>query len=252
MADAHDEPSTELDRLDPDTASEIIRRATELDQSRVQEAPGVDRFALESAAGEVGLSPASVRQAMAEYDAGALGPADPGRSILGAARARSVRTVDLPQNIALARIERWTRSQLLEVHRRSGPQTEWRRRDDLEAKVRRKLSKKSSKLSNIDALITSVVDDGNGRSIVRLEADLEYTRTGLRSGVVLVPTAAGPVLGAAAALVLSNPALLLAGIPVGLAFGGTGIYVARQTLAAERDEAQRVLDLHLDDLDRGT
>lgn len=251
MTDDADDRSMPLDRLDPDTAGEIIRRATELEQARTTEDPGVDRFALESAASEVGLSPAAVRQALAEHDAGALGPADDGRSILGPARARSVRTVDLPPHLARGRIEKWTKSQLLEVHRRADNGIEWRRRDDLEAKVRRKLSKKSAKLSNIDALITSVADDGNGRSIVRLEADLTHTRSGLKTGVVGVPAAAGPVLGGAAALVLSNPLILIAGIPVGLLFGGAGIYVARQTLATERDEAQRVLDLYLDDLDRG-
>lgn len=252
MTDTPDDRPLPLERLDPDTASEIIRRATELEQSRGTEDPGIDRLALESAANEVGLSPAAVRQALAEHDAGALGPADDGRSILGPARARSVRTVDLPPHLARGRIEKWTKSQLLEVHRRSDNNIEWRRRDDLEAKVRRKLQKKTAKLNNIDALITSVADDGNGRSIVRLEADLTDTRTGLKTGVVGVPTAAGPLLGGAAALVLGNPLILVAGIPVGLLLGGTGIYVARQTLATERDEAQRVLDLYLDDLDRGT
>ncbi len=251
MTDDPDHPMP-MDRLDPDTAGEIIRRATELDQSRTAEEPGVDRFALESAASEVGLSPAAIRQAMAEHDAGALGPADAGRSVLGPARARSVRTVDLPPDLALQRVERWTKTQLLQVHRRKGSEVEWRRRDDLEAKVRRRISKKSAKLNNIDALITSVVDDGNGRSVVRMEADLEHTRSGLRTGVVIIPTAAGPVLGGAAALVLANPLILVAGIPAGLLLGGTGIYVARQTLASERDEAQRVLDLYLDELDRGT
>lgn len=252
MTDIPDDRPLPLERLDPDTASDIIRRATELEQARTTEDPGVDRFALESAASEVGLSPAAVRQAMAEHDAGALGPADEGRSILGPARARSVRTVDLPPHLARGRVEKWTKSQLLQVHRRTEHGIEWRRRDDLEAKVRRKLSKKSAKLSNIDALITSVADDGNGRSIVRLEADLTHTRSGLKTGVVGVPTAAGPVLGGVAAMLLGDPLILVAGIPAGLLLGGTGVYVARQTLATERDEAQRVIDLYLDDLDRGT
>ncbi|MDZ7674178.1 MAG: hypothetical protein U5K30_03795 [Acidimicrobiales bacterium] len=243
------------DRLDPDTAGAIIRRATEIDQARARpggDGSGIDRTALEEAASEVGLSPASVRQALAEHDAGTLGPADGGYSILGPARTRSVRTVDLPLRQAQEQVTRWLKAQLLEVHRRSGDQIEWRRRDDLKAKMRRRVDpSKKVRLSGVDAVEASVVDDGKGRSIVRLDADLEHTRTGLWTGVIGVPTAAGPVLGGAAALVLADPVIFVAGFPVGLALGGTGFFLARRTLATELDEAQRVLDLFLEELDRG-
>ncbi len=239
--------------LDPDTAGAIIRRATELDLERGQEDPGVRRHALEAAADEVGISPASVRQAMAEHDAGALGSPDSGRSILGPARARGIRTVDLPLAVAQKQVSAWLKAQLLEVHRRSGDELEWRRRDDFTAKVRRKVDlAKRVRLGNVDAVVASVVGDGNGRSIVRLEADLENTRNGLKIGAVAVPTVAGPMLGGAAALVLGDPLILLAGIPVGLALGGSGVFVARKTLGSELAEAQRVIDLYLDELDRGS
>lgn len=238
--------------LDPDTAGAIIRRATEIDLERSADEPGVQRHALEAAAGEVGISPASVRQALAEHDAGALGQPDSGRSILGPARARAVRTVDLPLAVAQQQVSAWLKAQLLEVHRRSGDELEWRRRDDLTAKLRRKVDPtKRIRLGSVDAVIASVVDDGNGRSIVRLEADLTYTRNGLRTGVVGVPALAGPVLGGAAAMVLGDPLILLAGIPAGAALGTAGVYVARKTLGTELAEAQRVLDLYLDELDRG-
>lgn len=248
-------PGDAHDRLDPDTAAAIIRRATEIDQARAAEGadgPGIDRSALEEAAGEVGLSPASVRRAMAEHDAGALDPADDGRSILGPARARSVRTVDLPARQAQEAVTRWLKGQLLEVHRRDGDQTEWRRRGDLTAKLRRKVDPtKRVRLDSVDGVVASVVADGDGRAVVRLDADLEHTRTGLWTGVIGIPTAAGPVLGGAAALVLAEPLIFVAGFPVGLALGGTGLVVGRHTLATELDEAQRVLDLFLEELDRG-
>lgn len=238
--------------LDPDTAGAIIRRATELDLQRGRDEPGLDRHALEAAADEVGISPASVRQAMAEHDAGVLGPPDSGRSILGPARARSVRTVDLPVSVAQQQVSGWLKAQLLEVHRRSGVELEWRRREDLTAKLRRKVDPtKRVRLGNVDAVVASVIDDGNGRSIVKLEADLTHTRTGLRTGVVGVPAAAGPVLGGAAAIVVGDPLVLLAGIPAGLVLGATGVFVGRRTLGTELAEAQRVLDLYLDELDRG-
>lgn len=240
------------DRLDPDVAGAIIRRATELDQERDLGRPGIDRRALEAAAGEVGISPASVRRALAEHDAGALGPPEATKSVLGPARVRAVRTVDLPAHVCQEQVDRFLKSQMLEVHRRDGAEVEWRRRSDFGAKLRRKLDPvKRVRLTDIDGVIATVTDDGAGRSIVRLEADLSDTRDGLRTGVVLIPTAAGPVLGGAAALILAEPLVFAAGLPLGLAMGGTGVYVARRTLADELEESRRVLELFLDELDRG-
>ncbi|WP_436796208.1 hypothetical protein [Actinospongicola halichondriae] len=251
-SDAPDDPSLPSDRLDPDTAGEIIRRATELDLARARDESGVPRHALEAAADEVGISPASVRRAMAEHDAGTLRREESRHSLLGPARARAVRTVDLPVAIAQKHVSTWLKVQLLEVHRRTGDELEWRRREDLGAKLRRKVNlAKRIRLGNVDAVIASVVDDGNGRSIVRLEADLEHTRAGLKIGVVGVPTAIGPALGGAAAIVLGDPLLLAAGIPFGMVLGAAGIVVARRTLGTELAEAQRVIDLYLDELDRG-
>ena len=240
------------DRLDPEAASEIIRRAAELDADRLDDGPGLDRVALEAAAGEVGLSPAAVRRALAEHDAGALVRA-PDRSILGPAHALAVRTVDLPATIARSRVERWLKGQLLEVRERRGDEVVWCRRRDLAAKLRRKVDlAKRVRLDGVDAVIASVVGSGDGRSIVRLEADLEHTRRGLLTGVAAVPAAAGPVLGGVAALILTEPLFLAGGVPVGLALGGAGLYAGRRTLATERAEAGRVLELFLDELDRGT
>lgn len=236
------------DRIDPSIANEIIRRAAELDADRQLELPGVDRSALEAAAGEVGISPAAVRRALAEHDAGALvQPAD--RSVLGPARARAVRTVDLPTGVARSQVERWLKGQLMEVHARRGDEVEWRRRGDLTAKLRRKVDPtKRIRLGDVDAVVVSVVGAGDGRSIVRLEADLTNTRSGLLTGVVAIPAAAGPALGGLAAIVLAEPLIFVAGVPVGLALGGSGLLVSRRTLASERAEAARVIELFLDEL----
>lgn len=239
------------DRIDPSIAQEIIRRAAELDADRRLDLPGVDRVALEAAADEVGISPAAVRQALAEHDAGALvQPVD--RSVLGPARARAVRTVDRPPAVALSEVERWLKGQLMQVHARRDEEVEWRRRGDLSAKLRRKLDPtKRIKIGEVDAVVVSVAGAGNGRSIVRLEADLTNTRRGLLTGVVAIPAAAGPVLGGVAALVLAEPLVFAAGVPVGLVLGGSGLVVSRRTLATERAEAARVIELFLDELDRG-
>ena len=170
------------DPLDPDAAGEVLRRAAELDLERGGDGRGLDRSTLEAAADEVGLSSDAVRRALAEHDAGALAPTPPERSLLGPARVRLVRTIDLPPRSARQRVDRWLKSQLLEVHRRGPTETEWRRRDDLGAKVRRRVDPtKRVRLSGVDGVVASVVDDGTGRSVVRLEGLLEFTRNGLRT-----------------------------------------------------------------------
>ncbi len=227
----------------------MIRRAAELDAADRIDEPGLDRTALEAAASEVGISPAAVRRALAEHDAGALTrPTD--RSVLGPARSQAVRTVGLPATVARQRVDRWLRSQLLEVHDRRGVEVEWRRRRDLSATLRRRIDpRRRVRLGGVDAVVASVVTAGEGASIVRLEADLGFTRRGLFTGVVAIPAAAGPVLGGAAALVVHEPAVFLAGFPAGVVLGGAGLVAGRRTLAGERQEATRVIELFLVDLD---
>ncbi len=240
------------DRLDPSTANEIIRRAAELDADRpgsgIHEPPGFDRRALEAAADEVGISPAAVRRAMAEHDAGALARRED-RNVLGPARTQAVSIVGLPTQIARAHVDRWLKGQLLEIHARRGEEVEWRRRGDLAAKLRRRVDPtKRIRLGDVDAVIVSVVGEGEDRSIVRICADLTHTRSGLLTGVVALPSAAGPVLGGAAALILAEPLFFLGGIPAGLALGSAGLYAGRRSLATERAEAARVIDLFLEEL----
>lgn len=238
-------------RLDPSTASEIIRRATELDAGRVDQDQGLDRYALEAAADEVGISPAAVRRALAEHDAGALVEPDD-HSVLGPARTQAVRTLELPAHTARARVDRWLKGQLLEIHARRGEECEWRRRDDLAAKLRRKVDpKKRVRLGDVDAIIVSAVSAGEDRSVVRICADLTHTRTGLLTGVVALPSAAGPVLGGAAALILTEPLFFFGGIPAGIALGAAGLYAGRRSLATERAEAARVIELFFEELERG-
>lgn len=242
----------DLDRLDPEAAAEIIRRAAELDAPLDVTPPGLDRAALVAAADEVGLSPAAVRRAMAEHDAGTLAPAVTSGGLLGPARSQATRLLELPVAGAVSQVERWLKGQLFERYRRDGDEVEWRPRDDLGAKVRRKVDGATARrvrLSGVDAVLVTVVAAGEGRSLVRLVADLEHTRRGLATGVVAIPTAVGPILGGAAALVTGEIALLVGGVPLGMALGSLGIVGGRRTLANERLEASRTLDRFLDDLE---
>lgn len=240
------------DRLNPDAAREIIRRASELDGVPGLEAHGVDREALAAAADEVGISPAALRRAMAEHDAGSLSPVTDGGGLLGPARAQAARAVDVSLASAQSRVDHWLKSQLLERYARNGDEVEWRPRDDLGAKVRRKVDAKINRrvrLGQVDAVFATVVDAGDDRSLVRLVVDLGNTRRGLTTGVVAIPTASGPVLGAAAAAVTGEILFLVGGVPAGLALGALGVVGGRRTLASERLEASRAVDRFLDDLE---
>lgn len=239
------------DDLDSDAAHAIIRRAAELDSSGT--ADGLQRTALEEAAAEAGISPTAVHQALAEYDAGVLAPLDDVGGLLGPARYRAVRTVDLSPAASSRLVDKWLRSQMLEINRHHAGATEWRRRGDLLAKFRRRIDPgRMVRLGGIDGITVSVAGAGDGRSTVRLDATLDDTRRGLLTGVVAIPAAAGPVLGGAAALVVGEPIVFLAGFPTGAMLGGVGLYAGRRTLRAERDRAGRALELFLDELDRGS
>ncbi len=137
------------------------------------------------------------------------------------------------------------------MHDRRADEVVWARRDDLTARIRRKVDfGKRRRLSGVDAISVSVADADDDHSLVRLEADLSNTRRGLLTGVAIAPTAAAPLLGGVAAIVVHDPLLFVAGFPVGALLGSAGLYAGRRSLAHERAEAERVLGLFLDDLGR--
>jgi hypothetical protein len=105
--------------------------------------------------------------------------------------------------------------------------------------------------TDVDAVEVSVAEAGEGRTLVRLEAVLDDMRQGLRTGVVVVPAAVTPVLGAAASILVGDPVPLLASVPAAGALGGIGAYAGRRTLADRREHAARTLRSFLDELEDG-
>ena len=239
------------DRLDPDAAREILRRATELEAGHPPAVPGYDRQALVDAAGEVGIGRRSLERALAEHDIGLLAPAAGSRGLLGPSRVVVTRTVPLTPEQAHERVRRWLGRQMLEVSERHERVEVWRPRADLTARIRRKIDARITKkvrIGNVDAVRVSAAATGVHESVLCLEAELDDMRRGLTTGIVVVPTAVTPVLGAAIGLVTHEPAFFLGSVPLGVALGGLGFVGGRHTLAAERDETRRVLELFLDDL----
>lgn len=238
------------DRLDPDDAGEVLRRASEL-ASTPQDEGGYDRAALAEAAQEVGIERRAVERALAEHDAGLLRRPAARGGLLGPGRVEVARTLALSTAAARGVVDDWLRRQLLERVERAGAQEEWRPRDDLGAKLRRKVDARTQRrvrLKNIDAIRVTVVDAGEGAALVRIEAVFDAMRRGLLTGVVAVPTAVTPVLGVAATVLTGEPTFLVGSIPLAAGLGGLGAYTGRKTLSDEREAARLAITAFLDDV----
>lgn len=240
--------------LDPRAAEEVLRRAAEISAAGLAGGglPGYDRRSLTEAASEVGIEPLAVELALAEHDAGVLQVPDRRGGLLGPTRVVETRVVDCDQDDVRARVLHWLRGQLLHRDERVGTAEVWRPRDDLSAKVRRKVDAHVSKrvrLGDVDAVEVSTADAGHGRTLVRLEAVFDDMRRGLRTGVVIVPTAVTPVLGIAAAALTGEVVFALGAVPVAGALGTLGTVAGRRTLADQRERARRTLRSFLDELE---
>lgn len=240
--------------LDPGAADEVLRRAAELSALGAPDAlgSGYDRHSLTEAASEVGIERRAVELALAEHDAGILRSGTERSRLLGPSRVVETRVVDADLAGTRSQLDRWLRSQLLHRDERQGSAEVWRPRDDLGAKVRRKIDARVSKrirLGDIDAIEVSTAAAGEDATVVRLEAVFDDMRRGLRTGVVVVPSAVTPVLGGAAAVITGEVLFLIGAVPVAAALGAVGTVAGRHTLADQREKARRALCSFLDRLE---
>jgi hypothetical protein len=108
-------------RLNVEQAATVFRRAAELEAAGVRGDAVLDDQALEDAGREVGLSPASIREALAELRGGALVP---GPAITWGTVSSS-RAVAGPRGDVLAALDDVARRNLLGVVRSTGAETVW-------------------------------------------------------------------------------------------------------------------------------
>lgn len=239
-------------RLSSDEVALVLRRAAELDAADDRDAAdGYEPAAVEEAAREVGLSPTAVRQAVAELRVGAL-PAEPAaRSRRG--RALSSRTVCEQRLVAatpevvLATVDRFMRTQMLELRRRSGDRSLYRPRSDLVASLRRTLdfggAIKLEGLRTVDVVVTEADD----RTLVRVEAELASSRANAVAGGAAVGSVVAVTTGLVGA-VLAEPVLVVGAVPAGAVLGGSGVRVAGARWRRRRDDVAEVLASLLDRL----
>jgi len=239
-------------RLSGDEVALVLRRAAQIDAAdEIDGSAGYEPAAIEEAARDVGLSPAAVRQAVAELRAGAL-PDEAtdrgrGRAVAGSRVVAEQRLVTSHPDRVHATVDRFMRTQMLELRRRSGDRALYRQRSDMVASLRRGLdfggAIKLEGLRTIDVVVTPADE----RTLVRIEAELVSSRANAVAGGAAAGTAVAVTTGLAGAL-LAEPALVVGALPLGVAVGGGGVRVAGARWRQRRDDVAEVLASLLDRL----
>lgn len=247
-------------RLTPDQAAAVFRRAAELEaQGASPPDETLDLLALEEIGREVGLSPQAIRRAVAELQAAPPASAVPAPAarpgLLGTPVVVVERTVPGAPAEVGSRVDEWLWHQGLEKRRQRPGRSEWVPRRGLVAGLRRNLDVgRRLKLNDVCRLGLGVVDAADGRSRVRIEADLGEYRRNLKAGLVVAPLATGGALAAVGLVGLGyaggpDVEVILAALPAGagLAAGGGG--VARAVLRRRRASVVEALEGLCDQLE---
>jgi hypothetical protein len=244
--------------LTPDEVARVLHRASEIeaDADGPGEGDRYDAEAVEQAAVEVGLSPAAVRQAVAELRIGALpaeaGPVAPAKRVSHSRVATSrfvtqQRLVERHPEAVHDAVDRFLRSQMLELRRRSGDRSLFRPRRDLVASLRRGLDFAGAiKLDGIRT-VSLLVTPADERTLVRLEAELTSSRANVVAGSAGTGAGVALLMGVSGALAGSTE-LVIAAVPAGAAVGAGGLRVAGGRWRQRRDDVDEVLGALLDRL----
>ena len=244
--------------LTRDEVARVLHRASEIEAAADGQAPA-DRYdaeAIEQAAVEVGLSPAAVRQAVAELRVGALSAdaegAAPSKRVTRSRVATSrvvaqQRLVERRPEAVHAAVDRFLRSQMLELRRRGGDRSLWRPRRDLVASLRRGLD--FAGVIKLDGIrtVSLLVTPADERTLVRLEAELTSSRGNVVAGAAGTGAGVALLMGLGGALA-AEPGLVMAAVPAGAAVGAGGLKIAGGRWRKRRDDVDEVLGALLDRL----
>jgi hypothetical protein len=232
------------DRLTDEQAALVFRRAAELEAA--QGGPGGDELdveTIEAAGREAGLSPAAVREAVAEVRARGV-DGSPGASVV-LTDAVASRTVDGSAGSVARAVFEVLDGEYLAPDRDLGERAVWVPERGIEATVERAIE--GSDLRPVRRLVAAVVPvPGEPRTHVRFEADVAGPSAGARAGV---PLAAG-VAGGAVAAGLVDPMAGLGVAAAGVVVAGLGWASVRSARRRARAQVTGALERFLDWLDR--
>jgi hypothetical protein len=252
---------SEIGRPAPLTSDEValvLRRAAEIEAATSDELDDPTRYdqaAIEAAAGEVGLSPSAVRQAVAELRVGSLGgpAASPATPMQGRRRLRTSDLVADQRSVArspqavLGSLDRLLRGHLFEPGRRTDDRAVFRPRDDLVARLRRRLDFVGAIRLDGVSCVTAVATEADGGTLLRVEAELARTRSSVVAGSAAAGGGVAMLMGLGGAFA-HEPALLIAAAPTGALVGAGGIRSRGRRWQQKRSEIAETLAALLDRL----
>ena len=243
--------------LDQEQVALVLRRAAELDRERACDvSTRLDTAALEEAAVEAGLSRQSVRQALAELQAGVLARRSRRRRWFGPPTLTLCRSVPGPAAAVEEHLHRFLRGQLFELRRDFGDRTAWVRRRGLDAGVRRAVDRAvhgRHVLAHVEHVDVSVVPEPGDAmwALVRLDVDVLAARRAQAALAGMATAVAGGIVAGAVALAGLDPALLVAGA-TGVGVVGAGHWLGSSIYRNQVDEIESALHAVLDRLERSS
>ncbi|GAC1455687.1 MAG: hypothetical protein PVSMB1_05240 [Gemmatimonadaceae bacterium] len=247
--------------LDRQALERVLARAAELQGASALPESGdlIGETQLLDIGNEVGLSPATLNQALAEERTRINVPEERGvvAQVAGAGFATATRTVPGTPRDILATIDAWMlRDECLQVQRRFADRITWEPQRGLFGKLRRtvNVSGRGYYLMEAGQISATVLPVDASRVVVRLDADIHASRA-RRVGI-------GGFLGAlgAAASGVIGLGLIVAHIPLFIAAGSAMIPFAGGSFAAYRvarthrgvlSSVQLALEQILDRLEHG-
>lgn len=237
--------------LDRSALERVLARAAELQAGSADISESLSEEQIVELGKEVGLTADHLRQALAEERTRIVLPEEQGFAarIAGPAVVAAGRTVRGSVADVLADLDAWMHAEeCLQVRRRMADRIVWEPRRDLIGNLRRglNLGGRGYDLTRAGAVAASVLPMDEGRTHVRLEADLTRPRAN-RIGAGIAGAGAGGVTSTLALAVVFSGAISIAApfVPfvVGAALvpAGIGAVAGVSTARAHRKSAERVL-----------
>jgi hypothetical protein len=240
-------PGSSPATLDRSAMERVLARAAELASQSSSDAPDVMTEAqLLEIGKEVGLSATMLQQALAEERTRVVLVEETGLEarVMGPNVVSATRVVSYPADAVITAVEAWMATDYRFIpKRRAGNRRTWEPRSGALGRLERELrSNRSVKaLTRATEVSMTVSPIGDGRTVVRFDADLREQRRGRRnSGLALgaagITTGAVPIiLGAVLAPIAMLPLFVaFAAVPLlGFTFGGVSM------MRGQREQAER-------------
>ncbi len=232
--------------LDRGAMERVLARASELASQSADAPDGMTEAQLFEIGKEVGLSPATLQQALAEERTRVVLAEETGLEarVMGPAAVSATRVIPQSPEAVLYALEEWMRTDYrMLAKRRFGARRTWEQRGGMFAELDRTLrgNQAAATLARATEVAATVSPIGDGRTAVRLDADITQLRSSRKSGgialgaVGVVMGMVPVILGAVLAPITMLPLFLAGGALPVLGFGLGGW----STIKSHRKQAER-------------